>query len=719
MNPLLFLLLLCCAQAPVWQHQAPTPTPASVNDVQMLSDLEAWAVSEYAELLHTADGGLTWSSTTLVAGVPSLQCVHFLDALTGWVAGNGIWYTTDGGDTWEMAVPWGTIYDICFTDALHGWACGNGGAVYRSTDGGRTWSTQALGSIATLSGIFFLDDLRGWVVSIEGDLHRSTDGGLSWQPVLDDPSYSNLNTVWFADAQEGWVLGGRTILHTRNGGASWEQLSPPSGTWMQKAFFLDRGHSWGVGDGKNIVHTTDGWQTSQTQILIGTGTRLWGVGASDPQHAMAVGEFGILLSTADAGSHWVERQSGAAGYTNRITVNDPAHAWGANDGGDVVWTATGGSVWRRSRVAGFDQYGRVLDVDFEDDNRTGWAVGVSSSFGGDTGTISKSVDGGRTWQVRYTAPPGSEFRAVATLDASTVVAAGFVYTHSGLVVRSEDGGTTWSNVTPPVYYYSSLDFLDANTGWMSGAAIYKTTNGGRTWSLQHAPLYGAEDISFADPLNGWAVGFFGTLLHTTDGGQRWTQQDSAVIGDTTLLGVDAVSPSVAWVAGTGGFVARTTDGGRTWQRETISTNALNSFPAVAFLDRDHGWIGGSSVPPRGGIWQRSSGALPGFALVQNRLVRGRTGRFEATGAHPGAPVFFLYSFAGYGSGPCVPQLGLCLDLLPKVTVLGRAVADGAGRAALSFLIPDQAPFLEVHCQALELRGSSSAKTNTTSALIEP
>lgn len=707
-------------QSATWEHQEPLPTPYSVNDVFLLSASEAWAVSDTAEVLHTTDGGLTWSSTTLTGGpLPHLQCVHFLDPVNGWVAGNGIWWTADGGATWNMAVPWGTIYDIHFADALRGWACGNGGVVYRSTDGGRNWTWQGLPSTTTLSGIFFLDTQRGWVVNIGGELYRSLDGGASWQLVFSNPSYSNLNTVWFADALEGWVIGGRTFLHTTDGGATWQPQTPPPNTWVHNAAFADRLNAWGVGDGMNVVHTTDGWRTSSTQIPIGSGPRLWGVAAADAQHAMAVGEQGLILFSADAGGRWFERQSGASGYVNRLDANDAAHAWAACDWGDVAWTATGGALWRRTRVAGFDVYGRVLDVDFLPDNLTGWAVGVGNSFGGSTGTVSKSTDGGRTWRVQYAFPDG-ELKAVAALDALTVVAAGYRYSTSGHVVRSSDGGQTWSNVTPPAYYYSGMDFVDAATGWLSGAIIYKTTNGGLTWVQQYVPQYGAEDVSFADSQNGWAVGWFGTLLRTTNGGQTWTQQNSAVVGTTTLLGVSVVSPTTAWIAGTGGFVARTSNGGTTWVRETLGTNSLNSFPGVAFLDGGYGWVGGSTVPPRGGILRRSAGPPPGFALLHDRVVRGARLELEATGAQAGDPVYFLYSLAGYGAGPCPPQLGgLCLDLLPPITIAGSRAADPTGRAVFAATVPPSAPYGEVHFQAAVPRGAASIKTNTTAALVEP
>ena len=64
-------------------------------------------------------------------------------------------------------------------------------------------------------------------------------------------------------------------------------------------------------------------------------------------------------------------------------------------------------------------------------------------------------------------------------------------------------------------------FIDANEGWAVGVfgAVYHTTDGGKHWQLQSTPstqhLYG---VSFTDVKNGWAVGRSGEVLATSDGG---------------------------------------------------------------------------------------------------------------------------------------------------------------------------------------------------------
>jgi hypothetical protein len=91
-----------------------------------------------------------------------------------------------------------------------------------------------------------------------------------------------------------------------------------------------------------------------------------------------------------------------------------------------------------------------------------------------------------------------------------------------------------------------------------------------------------------------------------------------------------------------------------------------------------------------------------------------------TGAEPGSEVWFLYSLEGIGDGPCPGVIGgLCLDLLPRIRILGSATADGSGAATMTVNVPNRAPIREVHLQVIGQQGENWIKTNTTSSLIEP
>lgn len=95
-------------------------------------------------ILHTADGGATWTvqhrNTTR-----SLVDVHFTDTASGWAAGPSsiaagvgfVYHTTDGGQVWTSE-PSGTtnaLLGIDFIDVDNGWISGEGGTILRYTGG--------------------------------------------------------------------------------------------------------------------------------------------------------------------------------------------------------------------------------------------------------------------------------------------------------------------------------------------------------------------------------------------------------------------------------------------------------------------------------------------------------------------------------------------------------------------------------------------------------
>jgi photosystem II stability/assembly factor-like uncharacterized protein len=136
-----------------------------------------------------------------------------------------ILHTTDGGATWtpqitETAYP---LNGIVFVDASNGWAVGGYqdweymyGSIVHTTDGGATWMTQidegGYGPHFVFCGVAFVDANNGWALH-RGGILQTTDGGRTWGA---DSSIEwwGLNDVCFADANNGWVVGDYgTILH--------------------------------------------------------------------------------------------------------------------------------------------------------------------------------------------------------------------------------------------------------------------------------------------------------------------------------------------------------------------------------------------------------------------------------------------------------------------------------------------------------------------------
>jgi photosystem II stability/assembly factor-like uncharacterized protein len=107
-----------------------------------------------------------------------------------------------------------------------------------------------------------------------------------------------------------------------------------------------------------------------------------------------------------------------------------------------------------------------------------------------------------------------------------------------------------------------------------------------------------EDLSavaFIDAQNGWAVGSGGALLHTSDGGARWTDQTTHTKADLTcVVFTDALHGLAGGIAGS---LLRTRDGGRTWTK--IRLTGLGKeivISELVFADARHGWAVADGPP---------------------------------------------------------------------------------------------------------------------------
>ncbi len=314
-----------------------------------------------------------------------------------------------------------------------------------------------------------------------------------------------------------------------------------------------------------------------TQIGAGTlrpTTGLFGTTWLDNNTGYAVGYNGVIIKLTQGGSQWSYQESGTTKRLNAaaFTGVDVGFAVGGVAGsgdetGVMLKTVNGGSTWNEVSLP-IDK--AINDIAFVGSN-VGFAVC-------EDGYILKTTDGGDSWT--YSRPETSDLYGVAFISVGT----GFVVGEMGLILRTEDGGASWDNQLVPgiISNFNDIFFVNTSTGYVFANAGYviKTTNGGDSWTAIDLDI--SDDLNagyFTGPDVGFAVGSFGTIVKTMDGGDTWDEITTTY--SQTLYDVFFPRTTTGYAVGRNGLGIKTTDGGDNWlefkpaDESTVDVNRLH------------------------------------------------------------------------------------------------------------------------------------------------
>jgi photosystem II stability/assembly factor-like uncharacterized protein len=301
-----------------------------------------------------------------------------------------------------------------------------------------------------------------------------------------------------------------------------------------------------------------------------------------------------------------------------------------------------------------------------------WAVG-------DRGAIWHTSDGGRQWRLQESGV-GCTLRSVCFVDEERGWAAGgdyrpFLHTGSAVLLKTTDGGRTWSRIPglETLSVIRKIRFADAKRGWvlcdrsaMYPSGLLTTEDGGRTFAP--LPSDGAKNWrsgDLLDPLNGALGGSAGATAVIRNGTVQPSR--SPRFGLRGIRQIRLVPPVYGWMIGDGGLVMMTGDGGASWQsppgEPPPEVARQIDFAAMAVVGPNC-WIAGS----------------PGSHVLHSPDA-GRTWTLQPTGQP--LPIYGL-SFADESHGSAVGSLGTVLVTDDGGKSWSAARAGGRRAAVLGF-----------------------------------
>ena len=581
-----------------WLVRQPLLEGNNLRGAWFVDDQTGWLVGVGGVILHTEDGGTTWTEQTSGTAA-ALNAVQFFDADLGWAVGADgcLLRTGDGGRSWRAVVAQPTVEDVTalrFVTDRKGFAVTGGGRFLYSFDGGSNWTEDIVNTYANLWGMA-VHDTVALVVGSDGLIARGIEYSVTTANFVTDTVWMSwegrasrttltLHSVAFADAGNVWAVGDSGImLHSSDTGVTWAEGAPRAADDLLAVRF--RSASDGLAVGRNsLVLTTDDGGVSWVRRDAGVNFDLYDIAAPASGAAWAVGELTILRST-DGGGTWTPQPSGTPVLPTLmdITFADAAHGFAVGHGGFIMSTSDGGESWttvrRGERLNPTEWFRKVRFLDA----RHGWVAGMAGPPHFERGVLLHTADGGFNWTVRRfndDMPPSFDrIRDFVFVDSSV----GYILSRTE-VYKTTDGGVVWEpTFIPTITALNTICFPYADTGWAAGdnGVIYKTVDGGRHW-IDQTPLIMSgdlQDMVYIDSLRGWLVGADGLIWRTIDGGQRWTRQTSGTSSD--LMALEMLDSLRGYAAGAAGVILATDDGGETWARQSCPVSStLNGLGAT-------------------------------------------------------------------------------------------------------------------------------------------
>ncbi|HRG60089.1 MAG TPA: YCF48-related protein [Bacteroidia bacterium] len=540
----------------------------AINCTRWITGQKFIAVGDAGAMLLSNDDGATWQRIEPFTA-QKFRSVFIKDSLTFFAVAshdNGLgelYKTTDGGNNWVNLynVPNRSFRDIHFPNDSIGYIVGYPSFVAKTTDYGDTW--QDISSIGILSGtltsVSFLNSDTGFVgkTTTTAAMFKTENGGLTWSQVFGYGGQA-CYTIKFLNDTLGYAGAYNSrIFRTTNGGATWaQQTTFQTNEEVTAIDFADSTHGVAVTN-SYVYRTSNGINWSGPFV----GGPNFISAAFSPNGSLVLGDsYGGLRTASNFGTSYVNSnsQSGLFNF-KRIKFADAQNGWVMGEGYNFLKTTNGGATWTSTNPTYYVDY--VNDMAVLSPNKV---VIVAGDINNSGSKVITTTNGGSTYTEQVLSTNG--LNAVSFPSATN----GYIVGNSGVAFKTTNGGTSYTPITTGITNnHTEVFFVTNQLGFVVSewGDIRKTINSGNTWSqLNISGMGTTKQIYFTDISNGYTVNENGAVFRTTDGGNTFNS-----VGQTCLqtpFDMQFINDSTGFVVGSfvnaSCDVSYTTNYGQTW-----------------------------------------------------------------------------------------------------------------------------------------------------------
>ena len=474
-------------------------------------------------ILKSTDRGLTWDQTDFVyQQSQNVSCFvlkwdpvnpQYVYAGTS----NGLWRSTDGGDTWTRRKTGGTTAIVINKQSPNiVYTVIKNSGFFKSTDHGETWDRLLEGLPAAydigFTSMAICDSFPqvlyagvanpGYVGTMQG-FYKTSDGGENWTLILTPdfychlPPWENICQGWYdnvtavSPADTNFLFAnGIELYRSFDGGETWDN---PSGVEPNSITYVDH-HSFGFDpedpntmyafDDAGVFKSIDGgttWVEKNNGLAV---FQFYSIASSltNPDIIMGGGQdIGTYYSNnAGGNTEWntfIEADGGIAiiDHTNpQIMYGEQQfgyHVKSTNGGQDVFYI-----------LNGLTETGPFIAPTVMDPNNSNILYTASDN------KIYKTTNGGQLWVPVRNLTRVQQLE-IDKVNSNIVYAAVFSNTGAHSFWKSENAGTSWEQVTSPGWRVTDIEASPTETGVMYATQnsmnfapkVYKSINFGASW----------------------------------------------------------------------------------------------------------------------------------------------------------------------------------------------------------------------------------------------